>query len=154
MKVRIMKKPTFKIVGIKQHEIKRVDTLNLWKEINQRLKEHEIKKGRAYGIVFNYKSKKSFSYFAGYKISDIDIIRELDLSAIGILSQEYAIAYVKGRPSNSLIEKSLDYIKEDYLIRKGYKVSSDQIIEVYPEGNKSSNEYEMELWLPVEPIDE
>ncbi len=153
MKVRIIKKPTFEIVGIKRSCAKKGDCSKLWKEINSKLKENKIKHGRGYGISYNVKSKKEFSYLAGYKIKDTNIIRDLDLSTIEIMSQEYAIAFLKGRPSNSLIDEAWSYVKESYLGLKGYKIVNSPSLEVFPEGNKSSSDYEMELWIPVEPVD-
>ena len=73
---------------------------------------------------------------------------ELGLSIKEIAEAEYAIVPVKG-PIPESIHHAWKYVLEIFFPETGYRHSGAPDFEVYSEGDMSSPDYQMELWIPV-----
>ena len=73
---------------------------------------------------------------------------ELGLSIKDIPVAEYAIVPVKGAIPAS-IHHAWKYVLEVFFPETGYRHSGAPDFEVYSEGDMSSPDYQMELWIPV-----
>lgn len=83
-----------------------------------------------------------------YNVMDKAKAEELDLSIKDIPAAEYAIVPVKDSVPAS-IHNAWKYVLEVFFPETGYRHSGTPDFEVYSEGDMSSPDYQMELWIPV-----
>lgn len=148
MKVRVMKKATLEIAGVKVMNTKKPGSVRLWKEVTTKVKEANLNVETGFGVSYGFNDKGAFNYMAGYRIKDVDAIRDLEFSTIDVMAKEYAVVFLKGKSSNT-IKAGWKYLKEEYIPRKNYEITKAPVVEVYYNGNRNSDDYEMELWVPI-----
>ena len=85
---------------------------------------------------------------AAYDVADKAKADELGLFIKEIAEAEYAIVPVKGTIPAS-IHHAWKYVLEVFFPETGYRHSGAPDFEVYTEGDMSSPDYQMELWIPV-----
>ncbi len=152
MDIKIERKKAFAIAGLSINTNDSSDFPKLWQEL-MTSKGIEILcsigSGQDYGACFNAKSEKDFSYMAGFDVSNKELAISNDLEILEIPESDYAIIPLKGKVPDC-IHKGWEYVLATFLPENGLKHKGTPDLEVYTKGNMDSDDYEMQLWVPVE----
>lgn len=149
--IKIVKKPTFTLGGLQVHNKGGTDFGKLWDQLFEKFDEEELKKlgnGKIYGSCFEVLDSEDFWYMAGFDIEDKEKAKEIGLKLLEVPEGNYAIIPCKG-PIPQCIHKGWKYVMEVFLPQEGLKHSGAPDFEVYGMGDPQSEDYKMELWIPV-----
>ncbi len=151
MDIKIQKKPAFIVAGVLLEAIDNSKCPSAWEKLYA---THSIKSleglgsGQSLGVCSDVKEGEIIDYMAAYDVTDKTKAEELGLSIKDIPAAEYAIVPVKG-PIPASIHSAWKYALEVFFPETGYRHSGAPDFEVYTEGDMSSPDYQMELWIPV-----
>lgn len=151
MDIKIQKKPAFTVAGVLLEAIDNSKCPSAWENLynNHSLESLEsLGSGQSFGICSDVKEGEIINYMAAYDVTDKAKAEELGLSIKDISEAEYAIVPVKGAIPAS-IHNAWKYVLEVFFPETGYRHSGAPDFEVYTEGDMSSPDYQMELWIPV-----
>ena len=85
---------------------------------------------------------------AAYDVKEEEKAVKAELEILEIPEAEYAVVKIKGAIPES-IHNGWKYIFGTFFPENGYEHSGSPDFEYYYEGDMKSNNYEMELWVPV-----
>lgn len=151
MDIKIQKKPAFIVAGVLLEAIDNSKCPSAWEQLYA---HHSIENleslgsGQSYGVCSDVKEGEIINYMAAYDVVDKSKAEELGLFIKDIPAAEYAIVPVKG-PIPASIHNAWKYVLEVFFPETGYRHSGAPDFEVYTEGDMSSPDYQMELWIPV-----
>ena len=151
MDIKIQKKPAFTVAGVLLEAIDNSQCPSAWEQLyaNHSFESLEsLGNGQSFGVCSDVKEGEIINYMAGYNVTDKVKTEELGLSIKDISEAEYAIVPVKGTIPAS-IHHAWKYVLEVFFSETGYRHSGAPDFEVYSEGDMSSPDYQMELWIPV-----
>ncbi|MFS9016082.1 AraC family transcriptional regulator [Streptococcus cristatus] len=151
MDIKIQKKPAFTVAGVLLEAIDNSQCPSAWEQLyaNHSFESLEgLGSGQSFGICSDVKESEIINYMAAYDVTDKAKAEELGLSIKEIPAAEYAIVPVKGAIPAS-IHHAWEYVLEVFFPETGYRHSGAPDFEVYTEGDMSSPDYQMELWIPV-----
>lgn len=151
MDIKIQKKPTFTVAGVLLEAIDNSKCPSAWEYLyaHHSLESLEsLGSGQSFGVCSDVKEGEIINYIAAYDVTDKAKAEELGLSIKEIAEAEYAIVPVKG-PIPESIHHAWKYVLEIFFPETGYRHSGAPDFEVYTEGDMSSLDYQMELWIPV-----
>ena len=151
MDIKIQKKPAFTVAGILLEAIDNSQCPTAWEQLyaNHSFESLEsLGSGQSFGVCSDVKEGEIINYMAAYDVKDKAKAEELGLSIKEIAEAEYAIVPVKGAIPTS-IHHAWKYVLEVFFPETGYRHSGAPDFEVYFEGDMSSPDYQMELWIPV-----
>ncbi|PID28737.1 MAG: AraC family transcriptional regulator [Candidatus Cloacimonadota bacterium] len=152
MDVKIERKKEFAIAGISVDAKNSMDFPKLWQELMTSKGADflsGIGDGQDYGACFNAKSERDFSYMAGFDVNNRELAISNGLEILEIPETDYAIIPLKGKVPDC-IHKGWEYVMGTFFPENGLKHAGTPDLEVYGKGDMNSDEYEMELWVPVE----
>jgi len=152
MKVSIQKKPGFIVAGLMREAIESSECPATWDALYKSWDEEKLSalgSGQSYGMCFDVEDPGTINYLAGYDVSDGAAARELGLDVFEIPENEYAIVTLEG-PIPACIYRGWRYMMESFLPEHGYRHSGAPDFEVYSPGNMYADDYQMELWIPIE----
>ena len=151
MDIKIQKKPAFTVAGVLLEAIDNSQCPSAWEQLyaNHSFESLEsIGSGQSFGLCSDGKEGEIINYMAAYDVTDKAKAETLGLSIKEIPAAEYAIVPVKGAIPAS-IHHAWKYVLEVFFPETGYRHSGAPDFEVYTEGDMSSPDYQMELWIPV-----
>ena len=151
MDIKIQKKPAFTVAGVLLEAIDNSQCPSAWEQLyaNHSLESLEsLGSGQSFGVCSDVKEGEIINYMAAYDVTDKAKAEELGLSIKDISEAEYAIVPVNGAIPTS-IQHAWKYVLEIFFPETGYRHSGAPDFEVYTEGDMSSPDYQMELWIPV-----
>jgi len=151
MDIKIQKKPAFTVAGVLLEAIDNSQCPSAWEQLyaNHSFESLEsLGSGQSFGVCSDVKEGEIINYMAAYDVADKAKAEELGLSIKEIAEAEYAIVPVKGAIPAS-IHHAWKYVLEVFFPETGYRHSGAPDFEVYTEGDMSSPDYQMELWIPV-----
>lgn len=151
MDIKIQKKPVFTVAGVLLEAIDNSKCPSAWEYLyaHHSLESLEsLGSGQSLGVCSDVKEGEIINYIAAYDVTDKAKAEELGLSIKEIAEAEYAIVPVKG-PIPESIHHAWKYVLEIFFPETGYRHSGAPDFEVYSEGDMSSPDYQMELWIPV-----
>lgn len=151
MDIRIEKKDAFAVAGLLLEGVDNSQCPALWDKLYSTYSFETLEglgNGQSYGICTDVKEENLINYMAGYDVTDQEKAKELGLSIIEVEPAEYAIIPVKG-PIPGSIHQAWKYVLEVFFPETGYRHSGAPDFEVYSEADMHSDDYEMELWVPV-----
>ena len=151
MDIKIQKKPAFTVAGVLLEAIDNSQCPSAWEQLyaNHSFESMEsLGNGQSFGVCSDVKEGEIINYMAAYDVTDKAKAEELGLSIKEIAEAEYAIVPVKGTIPTS-IHHAWKYVLEVFFPETGYRHSGAPDFEVYTEGDMSSPDYQMELWIPV-----
>ena len=151
MDIKIQKKPSFTVAGVLLEAIDNSQCPSAWEQLyaNHSLESLEsLGSGQSFGVCSDVKEGEIINYMAAYDVTDKAKAEELGLSIKDISEAEYAIVPVNGAIPTS-IQHAWKYVLEIFFPETGYRHSGAPDFEVYTEGDMSSPDYQMELWIPV-----
>lgn len=152
MKVRIENKNGFKIAGLSKKSTPSSDFPKIWQDLFKKASFDDLIKlgsGISYGACFEHTNKTAFSYMAGFDVKNEDMAKQMGLEILDIPPAQYAIIKLKGKIPDS-IHKGWKYVLEEFFPEQSYKHAGSPDFEVYSEGDMYSDDYVMELWVPIE----
>ena len=151
MDIKIQKKPAFTVAGVLLEAIDNSQCPSAWDQLyaNHSFESLEsMGSGQSFGLCSDVKEGEIINYMAAYDVTDKAKAEALGLSIKEIPAAEYAIVPVKGAVPTS-IHHAWKYVLEVFFPETGYRHSGSPDFEVYTEGDMSSPDYQMELWIPV-----
>lgn len=153
MKVRIQDKPAFKVAGIKAEEIEASSCPQIWDALFERYTYDELDNlgnGTNYGVCYAPTYLNRINYMAAYDVEDIDKAKKMGLDIMEIEEAKYAVFELRG-PVPQCIQEGWKYAVHEYFPKNGLTHSGKPDFEVYlnPEMDMNSDDYEMELWVPI-----
>ena len=151
MDIKIQKKPSFTVAGVLLEAIDNRKCPSAWEQLYEKHSFENLESlgsGQSFGVCSDVKEGEIINYMAAYDVVDKAKAEELGLFIKDILAAEYAIVPVKGAIPTS-IHHAWKYVLEVFFPETGYRHSGAPDFEVYSEGNMSSPDYQMELWIPV-----
>ena len=151
MDIKIQKKPTFTVAGVLLEAMDNSQCPSAWEQLyaNHSFESLEsLGRGQSFGVCSDVKESEIINYMAAYDATDKAKAEALGLSIKEIPAAEYAIVPVKGAIPTS-IHLAWKYVLEVFFPETGYRHSGAPDFEVYAEGDMSSPDYQMELWIPV-----
>ncbi|WP_235860746.1 AraC family transcriptional regulator [Peptoniphilus porci] len=153
MDIKIEKKKAFKVAGVKSDVTKGSNFSKVWDELIEKVpreKFDEFGSGQIYGVGYDYlmDEEDSFIYLAGFDVKDERKAKDLGLEILNIPEKEYAILSLKGSMPEC-IHEGWKYIISYFFPKEGYRHDESPDFEVYGNGNPTSEDYEMELWVPI-----
>ena len=151
MDIKIQKKPAFTVAGVLLEAIDNSQCPSAWEQLYATHSFEVLKgfgNGQSFGVCSDVKESEILNYMAAYDVTDKANAEELGLSIKEISEAEYAIVPVKGSIPAS-IHHAWKYVLEVFFPETGYRHSGAPDFEVYSEGDMSSPDYQMELWIPV-----
>lgn len=151
MDVKIERKHGFAVAGVKLEDIESSSCPSAWDQLFIKY-DHEtlarLGNGQSYGMCFDMGNPGRINYMACYDVRDTPKAREMGLEVMEIQEAEYAVLSLKG-PVPECIHKGWKYAMEVFLPEQGYRHAGTPDFEVYFEGDMSSPDYKMELWIPL-----
>ena len=151
MDIKIQKEPAFTVAGVLLEAIDNSQCPSAWEQLyaNHSFESLEsLGSGQSFGVCSDVKEGEIINYMAAYDVTDKAKAEELGLSIKEIAEAEYAIVPVNGAIPAS-IHHAWKYVLEVFFPETGYRHSGAPDFEVYTEGDMSSPDYQMELWIPV-----
>ena len=151
MDIKIQKKSAFTVAGVLLEAIDNSQCPSAWEQLYANHSFEILKSlgsGQSFGVCSDVKEDEIINYMAAYDVTDIAKAEALGLSIKEIPAAEYAIVPVKGAIPAS-IHHAWKYVLEVFFPETGYRHSGALDFEVYTEGDMSSPDYQMELWIPV-----
>ena len=151
MDIKIQKKPAFTVAGVLLEAIDNSQCPSAWEQLYANHSFEILKSlssGQFFGVCSDVKEGEIINYMAAYDVTDKAKAEELGLSIKEIAEAEYAIVPVNGAIPAS-IHHAWKYVLEVFFPETGYRHSGAPDFEVYTEGDMSSPDYQMELWIPV-----
>ncbi len=151
MDIIIERKPAFMIAGISVKSTESKDFGKLWQDFMRTAGIEYLLglgDGQSYGACYNAKSEDDFSYMAGFDIMSEELAKAKGFEVLIIPEAEYAIIPIKGKVPDC-IHEGWKYVTGIYLPEHGLKHAGTPDLEVYGDGNMDSEDYQMQLWVPV-----
>ena len=152
MKCTIQRKAAFKIAGIGENEIVSADCPAVWDKLFKLAAPETLEKlgsGQSYGMCHDVVTIDRINYFAGYDVADEAAAKALGLTVVEIPENEYAVVELVGKIPDS-IHAGWAFIMKEFFPEQGCHHSGAPDFEVYREGDMYSDDYRMELWVPIE----
>ncbi len=156
MDTKIERKKAFAIAGLSTKlSLKAKDSAIipvLWQDLIARETVEfwdSIGNGQNYGLNYDFKSEDDLSYMAGFDVKDKELAISKGLEIVEIPETDYAIIELKGKVPDC-IYKGWEYVMGTFLPENGFKHAGTPDLEVYTEGDMNSDDYQMQLWVPVE----
>ena len=151
MDIKIQKKPAYTVAGVLLEAIDNSQCPSAWEQLYATHSFESLEgfgSGQSFGVCSDVKEGEIIDYMAAYDVTDKVKAEELGLSIKDISEAEYAIVPVNGAIPTS-IQHAWKYVLEIFFPETGYRHSGAPDFEVYSEGDMSSPDYQMELWIPV-----
>ena len=151
MDIKVQKKAAFTVAGVLLEAIDNSQCPSAWEQLYATHSFESLEglgSGQSFGVCSDVKEGEIINYIAAYDVTDKAKAEELGLSIKEIAEAEYAIVPVKG-PIPESIHHAWKYVLEIFFPETGYRHSGAPDFEVYTEGDMSSLDYQMELWIPV-----
>lgn len=142
----------FYVAGIGKRVNDASECSKLWDELYSKYSHETLSalgRGYPFGLCRNWAEDESFEYFAVY-----DCAKEQepsDLEKIAIEKAEYVRVEVVGAVPQS-IRQSWAFLMEDYFPQHNLSHAGTPDFEVYYPGDIKSENYKMELWVPVKTV--
>lgn len=153
MKTTIQQKEFFTIGGLEVVMNEETDYPKIWEELNRKVSSQQIKamgSGEAFGAFYGKSEPDQFYYMASFDVKHVDIAIRLGLTLLEVPPAEYAVVSLKGSIPNN-IRNGWAFVMEKYFPEHGYTHANTPSFEVYLPGDMTSDDYEMEFWVPIAP---
>ena len=151
MNITIQKKAAFTIAGISKRNINSSLCPSVWDDLYSKYSHEELSKlgnGRSVGVCYDVENPNVINYMAGYIISDISKAKNIGLDVLEVEEADYAVIELKGEVPEC-IHSGWKYAMEVFFPEYGYVHSGSPDFEYYYEGDMHSENYKMELWIPI-----
>lgn len=145
--------PAFYVAGISiETTIMNSDISILWNQLSHSDLIDDLinlSSGRSFGVCYGITDDGKIKYMAGWEVENPDKVNHLPVEVIQVKSSTFAIIPCNGKIPDS-IHKAWNYMWKNFFPESGYTYSGDVDLEFYPEKVTNSNEYQMQIWVPIE----
>ena len=151
MNITIQKKKTFTVAGVNEQSINSSLCPSVWDKLYEKYSHDELASlgnGQRVGICHDVENPSTINYMAGYIVNDVDKARSMGLDVLEVEEAEYAVVELVGSVPEC-IHNGWKYAMEVFFPEHGYIHSGKPDFEYYYEGDMHSNDYKMELWIPI-----
>ena len=159
MNISIQEKGAFTIAGVNEQNINSSLCSSIWQTLFSRVSHEEMSNlgtGESVGAchdllnldthdVLNF---NTINYMAGYIVTDAEKAKSMGLDILEVKEAEYAVVELRGSVPNC-IHSGWKYVMEVFFPEHGYIHSGSPDFEYYYEGDMNSDDYKMELWIPI-----
>ncbi|MFZ2305147.1 MAG: AraC family transcriptional regulator [Streptococcus suis] len=151
MEVRIEKKASFTVAGLIRTAISNEVCPQVWEDLFKNHTYEELAalgSGQSFGVCTLAQADETINYMAAYDVTDREKATKLGLELLDVHEADYAIFTLTG-PVPQSIHAGWRYALETFFPEHGYRHSGAPDFEYYFEGDMSSPDYQMELWIPI-----
>ena len=151
MNVTIQRKAAFKLAGVGENEIDSADCPGVWDKLFKRAGAERLEKlgsGQSFGMCHDIQTIDKINYFAGYDVSDEAAAEALGLTIVSVPENEYAVVELNGKIPDC-IHAGWAFMMKEFFPEHGCRHSGAPDFEAYAEGDMYSDDYRMELWVPI-----
>ena len=151
MNITIQKKQAFTVAGVNEQSINSSLCPNVWDTLYEKYSHDELASlgsGQRVGICHDVENPSTINYMAGYIVTGADKARSMGLDVLEVEEAEYAVVELVGSVPEC-IHNGWKYAMEVFFPEHGYLHSGKPDFEYYYEGDMHSNDYKMELWIPI-----
>ena len=151
MNITIQKKKTFTVAGVNEQSINSSLCPSVWDKLYEKYSHDELASlgnGQRVGICHDVENPSTINYMAGYIVTGADKARSMGLDVLEVEEAEYAVVELVGSVPEC-IHNGWKYAMEVFFPEHGYIHSGKPDFEYYYEGDMHSNDYKMELWIPI-----
>ena len=151
MNITIQKKKAFTVAGINKQSINSSLCPSVWDTLYEKYSHDELASlgsGQRVGICHDVENPSTINYMAGYIVTGADKARSMGLDVLEVEEAEYAVVELVGSVPEC-IHNGWKYAMEVFFPEHGYVHSGKPDFEYYYEGDMHSNDYKMELWIPI-----
>ena len=151
MNITIQKKKAFTVAGVNEQSINSSLCPNVWDKLYEKYSHDELASlgsGQSMGVCHDVENSSTINYMAGYIVNDVDKATSLGLDVLEVEEAEYAVVELVGSVPEC-IHNGWKYAMEVFFPEHGYIHSGKPDFEYYYEGDMHSNDYKMELWIPM-----
>ena len=151
MNITIQKKKAFTVAGVNEQSINSSLCPNVWDKLYEKYSHDELASlgsGQSMGVCHDVEKPSTINYMAGYIVTGADKARSMGLDVLEVEEAEYAVVELIGSVPDC-IHNGWKYAMEVFFPEHGYVHSGKPDFEYYYEGDMHSNDYEMELWIPI-----
>lgn len=152
MKTRIVKRDGFKVAGVKGDAIDSQQCPAMWDKLYEQgsfISLELLGNGQSMGLCYGEMLDDNINYMAAYHVSEANIEKAeaMGLEILELPAAEYFVATLKGAIPQS-IQNGWRYVMEEYFPVYGYQHNGSPDFELYSQGDTTSEDYVMELWVP------
>ena len=151
MNITIQKKKIFTVAGVNEQSINSSLCPSVWDKLYEKYSHDELASlgnGQRVGICHDVENPSTINYMAGYIVTGADKARSMGLDVLEVEEAEYAVVELIGSVPEC-IHNGWKYAMEVFFPEHGYIHSGKPDFEYYYEGDMHSNDYKMELWIPI-----
>lgn len=151
MNARIEVKKGFMVAGVKKENINSKLCPEVWEELFSKADYNELSSlgnKMSYGVCYDVQDVNEINYMAGFDVEDIERAKKIGLEIMEIPEAKYACIELVGKVPEC-IHMGWKFAMETFLPENRYKHSGSPDFEVYFEGDMYSDDYVMELWIPI-----
>lgn len=156
MKVNVKKKAQFAVAGMNKWVEDSTECTRIWNHLFEAYLPGMLEKigdGTRYGVSHGRTDgMPGFYYLTGFDVKNVEEAKTLDMDVKEFPETEYAILELEG-PVPQCLEEGWTHLRDVFFQQAGYEPTDGPEIEVYHEGNIESDDYKMELWVPVRKLD-
>lgn len=151
MNITIQKKQAFTVAGVNEQSINSSLCPSVWNKLYKKYSHDELASlgsGQSMGVCHDVENTSTINYMAGYIVNDVDKAKSMGLDVLEVEEAEYAVVELVGSVPEC-IHNGWKYAMEVFFPEHGYIHSGKPDFEYYYEGDMHSNDYKMELWIPI-----
>ena len=151
MNITIQKKKAFTVAGVNEQSINSSLCPIVWDKLYEKYSHDELASlgsGQSMGVCHDVENTSTINYMAGYIVNDVDKAKSMGLDVLEVEEAEYAVVELIGSVPDC-IHNGWKYAMEVFFPEHGYIHSGKPDFEYYYEGDMHSNDYKMELWIPI-----
>ena len=151
MNITIQKKQAFTVAGVNEQSINSSLCPIVWDKLYEKYSHDELASlgnGQSVGVCHDVENPSTINYMAGYIVTGADKARSMGLDVLEVEEAEYEVVELIGSVPDC-IHNGWKYAMEVFFPEHGYVHSGKPDFEYYYEGDMHSNDYKMELWIPI-----
>ena len=151
MNITIQKKQAFTVAGVNEQSINSSLCPSVWNKLYKKYSHGELASlgsDQSMGVCHDVENSSTINYMAGYIVNDVDKATSMGLDVLEVEEAEYAVVELVGSVPEC-IHNGWKYAMEVFFPEHGYIHSEKPDFEYYYEGDMDSEDYKMELWIPI-----
>ena len=151
MNITIQKKQAFTVAGVNEQSINSSLCPSVWNKLYKKYSHDELASlgsNQSMGVCHDVENSSTINYMAGYIVNDVDKATSMGLDVLEVEEAEYAVVELVGSVPEC-IHNGWKYAMEVFFPEHGFIHSGKPDFEYYYEGDMHSNDYKMELWIPI-----
>ncbi|AMC00005.1 hypothetical protein AWM75_08475 [Aerococcus urinaehominis] len=150
MEIAIKHQEEFIVAGLNRQGIDRDVCPAVWYELYKKHDSNVLRRltsDQPVGVCYGMDDAGMLNYLAGFAMADSQDIPSLFLDYCVVPAGEYAVIVTTG-PVPLASRAALKYFFREY--KGDYSYNGGACLEIYLPGDLSADDYQMEIWIPVQ----